>query len=65
MLSLKQFLINVASNINTLQTNKVDMTTPAINLNTAAEAGSDDAELYDAIHYLGWDTGSDPVITNS
>lgn len=47
-------LSTAESNITTLQNNKVDMTTPLINLDTAAASGTDDAELYDAIVALGW-----------
>jgi len=44
------------SNITTLQNNKVDITTPLINLDTSAASGTDDAELYDAIVALGWES---------
>lgn len=44
------------ANITTLQNNKVDMTIPLINLDTSAASGTDDAELYDAIVALGWES---------
>ena len=47
-------LTTAESNITTLKNNKVDMTTPLINLDTSAASGTDDAELYDAIVALGW-----------
>jgi len=40
--------------VNAALAEKVDMTEPLINLNTAASSGTDDAELYDAICALGW-----------
>ena len=53
--TLKNRATTAESNITTLQNNKVDMTEPMLNLNTAAASGTDDAELYDAIVALGWE----------
>lgn len=52
MLSLKQFLINVASSISTLMSTKVDMTTPLLNFDQYATTG-DDKDLADALTALG------------
>ena len=55
MLSLKQFLINVASSISTLMSSvaaKVDMTTPLLNFDQYATTG-DDKDLADALTALG------------
>lgn len=49
-------LSTAESGITNLTNNKVDMTTPLINLDTSAASGTDDAELYDAIVALGWES---------
>jgi hypothetical protein len=51
---LRSRMSTAESTITTLQNNKIDKTTPLINLDTAAESGTDDAALYDAIVALGW-----------
>lgn len=52
MLSLKQFLINVASSISTLMSTKVDMTIPLLNFDQYATTG-DDKDLADVLTALG------------
>lgn len=52
MLSLKQFLINVANSISTLMSTKVDITTPQLNFDRYATSG-DDKDLADALTALG------------
>lgn len=56
MLSLKQFLINVASSISTLMSSvaaKVDMTTPLLNFDdTAVDPTTDDGALANALRAL-------------
>lgn len=55
MLSLKQFLINVASSISTLMSSvatKVDITTPLLNFDQYATTG-DDKDLADTLTALG------------
>ena len=51
---LRSRMSTAEGNITSLQNNKVDMTTPLINLDTSAASGTDDADLYDAIVALGW-----------
>ena len=47
-------LTTAESNITTLQSTKVDMTTPQLNLDTSQSPGTTDGDLYAAIDALGW-----------